>query len=274
MLIADIGINANGDLNIAMNLIRHAKEAGVDVIKFQMRTPELCFTKEQQEEVKETIFGRMRYIDYKNLLEFRECAYDQIAEYCNQIHMPWTASVWDTESVKRLMKYNPPFIKIPSARTLDYDLLDMVNRYRKPVMISMGATTEHAMKNALNHLHSVRDYTTILHCNSSYPTDIHELDLSYIPKLKELFPDNVIGYSGHERGYLPTLMAAALGAEVIERHITLCKTMPGSDQAASLDIDEFKILAKQLIEIKIALGDPVKRIYPSEEAVMQKLRLR
>jgi N-acetylneuraminate synthase len=273
MFIAEIGINHNGSLQIALELIRAAKDAGADCVKFQMRDPELCFTEEQKNEVKNTIFGEMKYIEYKKLLELRECAYDQIDAYCREIHMSWSASVWDRNSLKLLMKYNPPFIKVPSARTLDYDLLDDVNKCRKPVVISMGATTEHAMKNALNHLHSVRDYTTILHCNSSYPSSIDELDLSYIPKLRCMFPDNIIGYSGHERGFLPTLIARAMGAVVIERHITLDKTMPGSDHKASLDIGELKQLIPALKEVDIMMGDPVKRIYPSEEAVMQKLRL-
>ena len=273
MFIAEIGINHNGNLSTAFSLIRAAKSAGADVVKFQMRNPELCFTEEQKNEVRDTIFGRMKYIEYKQLLEFRECAYNQIDQYCKSVHIPWTASIWDQDSLKLLMKYNPPFIKIPSARTLDYDLLDAVNECRKPVVISMGGTTEHAMKNAMNHLHSVRDYSTILHCNSSYPADTHELDLSYIKKLQQLFPENTIGYSGHERGFLPTLIARAMGAEVIERHITLDKNMPGSDHKASLDIEELFDLILNLTQIDIMMGAPLKRIYPSEVEVMKKLRL-
>lgn len=271
MFIAEIGINANGDISIALQLIEQAKAAGADVVKFQKRNVEKCYPKETLDEVKDTIFGRMTYREYKNKLEFEKQEYNIIDYHCRKLGISWTASIWDVDSLEFLMGYEIPFIKIPSARTLDYDLLDAVNRYRKPVIISMGATTEEEMKCALQHLHSCE--VSILHCNASYPAREQELNLSYIQRLKWLFSENRIGYSGHEEGYFPTLMAKTLGAEIIERHITLDKSMPGSDQKASLSIEELKELIPKLKWIDVMLGSGTKIIYDSEAAVMKKLRL-
>ena len=270
MFIADIGINHNGDLGIAKKLIRVAKDCGVDVVKFQKRNPDLCVPEEQKGVVKDTVFGRMRYIDYKCRLEFGKREYDRIDRFCRELGILWTASVWDEDSLDFLSGYDVPFIKVPSACITDFDLLQKVVRLDRQVVISTGMSTEAEIAAAVEILD--RESLGILHCNSSYPSREEELDLRYLLALKARYPRYRIGYSGHEEGWLPTLAACVLGAEIIERHITLDKTMPGTDQKASLEPEELRQLTATLRRIPAILGKGEKTVYPSEEAVKQKLR--
>lgn len=270
MFIADIGINHNGDINIAKELIKQAKICGVDVVKFQKRNPDICVPEDQKNIVKNTIFGTMKYIDYKKKIEFGKEEYDEIDRYCKEIGIRWTASVWDIDSLNFLMNYDVPFIKIPSACITDFELLKAINKTGKYVIISTGMSTMQEIQNAVKIFNNASDIS-ILQCNSSYPSSEYELDVAFIPKLKEIFGCSV-GYSGHEIGYLPTLIARAAGASIIERHITLDKTMKGTDHLASLDIYDLKECIQKLRYVDRILGFPYKIVYDSEIPVKNKLR--
>lgn len=271
MFIADIGINHQGDINIAKQLIDVAKNSGVDVVKFQKRNPDLCTPDYLKDTIKDSIFGKMKYIDYKQRLEFGKTEYDEIDKYCKKNNILWTASVWDIDSVKFINQYDVPFIKIPSACITNLDLLVQVNLTNRDVIISNGMSTESELNIAANILR--RNLIGILHCNSSYPSNINELDLKYINTLKSHYFNYKIGYSGHEDGYLPTLVAKSIGAEIIERHITLDKNMPGSDHKASLNPSELNELIQQIKQIDLILGQNKKIIYESEIKVKEKLRI-
>lgn len=276
MFIAEIGINHNGDLNIAKELIRQAKMCGVDIVKFQKRNPELCVPENQKNIIKDTVFGVMKYIDYKRKIEFGRKEYDEIDKYCKEIGIKWTASVWDIDSLDFIMQYNVPFIKIPSACIIDLELLDKINLYKKDVILSNGMSTEEELFTAINNLPNCKNIG-ILHCNSSYPSSKNELDLDCIKILNSIFcvrkyHNFTIGYSGHEEGYFPTLLARAVGASIIERHITLSKTMKGSDHKSSLDMNELKDCIEKLKEVDIILGKNYKTVYESEKKVKEKLR--
>ena len=212
----------------------------------------------------------MKYIDYKKKIEFGKEEYDEIDRYCKEIGIRWTASVWDIDSLNFLMNYDVPFIKIPSACITDFELLKAINKTGKYVIISTGMSTMQEIQNAVKIFNNASDIS-ILQCNSSYPSNEYELDVAFIPKLKEIFGCSV-GYSGHEIGYLPTLIARAAGASIIERHITLDKTMKGTDHLASLDIYDLKECIQKLRYVDRILGFPYKIVYDSEIPVKNKLR--
>lgn len=268
--IAEIGINHNGDIEIAKELIKLAKENGADVVKFQKRKPEVCVPEDQKNIVKDTIFGEMKYIDYKHKIEFGKEEYDKIDKYCKEIGIKWTASIWDKDSLNFLLQYDIPFIKIPSALATHWELLELVNNTKKPVVISNGMTTEEEFDKAINILKDCE--VTILVCNSSYPASFDELNLRYIDILRIKYPHCKIGYSGHEEGNIVTLVAAAMGAEVIERHITLDHTMKGTDHTSSLEVNELKDLKAVCDTITVIRGEPVKKVYESEKKIAKKLR--
>lgn len=270
MFIAEIGINHNGSLDIAKELIKQAKLCGVDVVKFQKRNPDICVPENQKNIIKDTVFGEMKYIDYKKKIEFGKKEYDEIDKYCKEIGIKWTASIWDIDSLNFIMGYDIPFIKIPSACITDIELLNAINRTGKDVVLSIGMSTMFEIDSAIKTLNNINNIS-ILQCNSSYPSKNEELDISFIPVLKDIYNCDV-GYSGHEIGYLPTILARAVGASIIERHITLDKTMKGSDHKASLDIAELKECIEKLKEVDIILGKDYKTVYESEKRVKEKLR--
>ena len=271
IFIGEIGINHNGDFSKALELIQKAKESGVSIVKFQKRDPDLCIP-EHQKNTKRVWKGKeTTYLEYKRDLEFSEAEYDIINKYCKFLQIQWTASVWDTNSVEFMKRYTEdiPFIKIPSACITDMELLKAVNDWGIPVAISDGMSTQEEVEAAINALDNLK---IILHCNSSYPCKETELDLNMIKVYKEKYYDKEIGYSGHETDLLPTLVAVALGAETIERHITLDKNMEGTDHKASLDISEMTELIKQANRIPFILGDYELKVYDSELKVRDKLR--
>lgn len=271
MFIAEIGINHNGSLETALELIKEAAAAGVDVVKFQKRTPEICVPDDQKNIIKESAFGTTTYLEYKKLMEFEKEEYDEIDRHCKELGIQWTASVWDIPSLNFLMQYDVPFIKIPSALMTNIELLKAVNETKKDVIISNGALTEEELNEALWILRDCN--VTILVCNSCYPSKDEELNLNYIKSLKEMyqFPPK-IGYSGHEIDILPTIVAKSLGCDIIERHITLDKNQIGSDHKASLDIKELKELINILKRIDIIKGKNEKIVSDGELKVMKKLR--
>jgi len=265
----EIGINHNGDLDIACRLIDMAADAGCDAVKFQKRTPELCVPPEQKSLVRETPWGEMTYLDYRYKVEFSEKEYARIDECCRARDVQWTASCWDVPSLEFLERFDPPFHKIASAKLTDTALLKATRATGKPVILSTGMSTAEQIRTAVDLLG--RDNLLLSHTTSSYPCPSEEINLRMIQTLAQMFGVPV-GYSGHERGLQVTLAAVAMGACFIERHITLDRTMWGSDQAASVEPQGLQRLVRDIRVIEQAMGDGVKQVYESEKAVMKKLR--
>lgn len=272
-LIAEIGINHNGDMAVAKRLIDAVSATGWHVAKFQKRTPALCVPEAQKKQTKATPWGEMTYLEYKERMEFSPAEYDTINDYCKDKPILWTASVWDIPSLYFVLQYPVPFIKIPSAKITDMALLEACAKSGKPLYISTGMSTEDEVDDAFNLISWTKDSgpVTLFHTNSTYPCPNDELNLRMIQTLKARYGCR-IGYSGHETDLEPSVMAVALGAEVIERHITLDKRMWGSDQAASLTVDMMEMLRRRIDGLPGMLGDGVKRVYAGEEAAKAKLR--
>jgi N-acetylneuraminate synthase len=269
-IIAEIGINHNGNLKNALKLIDAAKLAGCDAVKFQKRTPEICVPKDQWNIIRETPWGKMKYIDYKKRIEFGKKEFDIINKYCKKLSILWSASCWDVKSVDFIEKYNVKFHKIASACITDLDLLKKYKKTKKPIIISTGMSSEKEIANAVKILSQKK--LAILHCNSSYPAPNHQLNLRYIKKLKSRYKLSVIGYSGHEINLSATIAAVVLGAKIIERHITLDKSMWGTDQMSSIEPLGFARLIKDVRTVEKSLGVPKKIIFPEEIKMMEKLR--
>lgn len=270
MFIAEIGINHNGSIDTAKKLIAGCKEAGADVVKFQKRNPDICVPEYRKNDVRSTPWGPMKYIDYKKRIEFGKEEYDLIDQYCKEVGIRWTASVWDIDSLSFIMNYNVPFIKVPSACITDMELLRAIRRTNKPIVLSTGMSTLGEIAEAVSVFSDLE--LSILHCNSSYPTPVGELNLNAIKTLSKLFPKYVIGYSGHEQGTYPTICAALLGARIIERHVTLDKNMWGTDQEASLDMGELKELIHALKTLPQWFGKGHIGVTKSEIPIKDKLR--
>ena len=268
--IAEIGINHNGDVKNALKLIESSKLAGCDAVKFQKRTPKIATPKTSWNIMRDTPWGKMKYIDYKKKIEFGKKEYDIINKFCNKIGILWTASCWDVPSVKFIEKYNVKFHKVPSACITDIDLLKELKKTKKPIIISTGMSSEKQINKAVKTLSQKN--LSILHCNSSYPAQNHQLNLKYIQKLKMKFKKSIIGYSGHEMNLSSSVAAVVLGAKIIERHITLDKSMWGTDQQASIEPIGFARLIRDVRNVESSLGKPTKIIYPEEKIIMSKLR--
>ena len=268
--IAEIGINHNGDINNALRLIESAKLAGCDAVKFQKRTPELAVPKKQWDVIRDTPWGKIRYLDYKKKIEFGLKEFKIIDKFCKKIGIIWTASCWDIPSIDFIEKFRVKFHKLPSACLTDLSLLKKLKKTNKPIIISTGMSTEKQIQKAVDILSQKN--LAILHCNSSYPAQNNELNLRYIERLKSKFKKSIIGYSGHEMNLSSSVAAVVLGAKIIERHITLDKTMWGTDQQASIEPLGFARLIKDVKTVEDSLGKPIKIVYPSEIKVMKKLR--
>ncbi len=268
-IVTEIGINHNGDLNLAKQMIEVAARYGVDAVKFQKRTPELCVPPEQRGQMRETPWGYITYLDYRNKVEFGEQEYSEIDRYCREIGITWFASVWDIPSVDFMEHYNPVCYKIPSASLTDHDLLKRVKKTGKPVILSTGMSTLEQIKAATNVIGL--DNLMLTHTTSTYPCEPEELNLRTIQTLKENFPVPV-GYSGHEVGLIPSAVAVAMGACLIERHITLDRAMWGTDQAASVEPVGVEKLVKYIRVTEKSLGDGIKKVYDSELPSLRKLR--
>lgn len=269
-IIAEIGINHNGSLELAKKLIDGAVFAGCDAVKFQKRTPELCVPKDQWKLERDTPWGRISYIVYRRKVEFGFEEYFEIDDYCKQKGINWFASPWDEEAVEFLQKFKPIMYKIASAGLTDKQLLGKVKSTGRPVMLSTGMSTIDEVESAIEFLGT--DNLLIAQSTSNYPCQLEELNLRVISSFKEKYPGVPVGYSGHETGLAPTLAAVALGATFIERHITLDRAMWGTDQAASIEINGMFKLVSDIRDIEKALGDGVKRVYESEYKNLEKLR--
>ncbi len=268
-IVAEIGINHNGSLDIAKSLIDVAVKTGVDAVKLQKRTPELCVPIDQQKHMRETPWGYITYLDYRYKVEFGLNEYREIDRYCKQKNMAWFASVWDEPSVDFLQQFNPICYKIPSASLTDKNLLLHARETGKPVILSTGMSTMRQIQAAVKILGE--ENLLITHATSTYPCDPEELNLKMIRTLVETFPCP-IGYSGHEVGLIPTVVAVSMGACLVERHITLDRAMWGSDQAASVEPGGMERLVKYIRVTEQAMGDGVKRVYDSEVPSLRKLR--
>ena len=268
-VVAEIGINHNGSLDLAKQMIHAAFIAGVDAVKFQKRTPELCVPPEQRGQMRETPWGYITYLDYRYKVEFSEADYREIDRYCRELGVTWFASVWDEPSVDFMETFNPVAYKVPSASLTDHNLLRHLRKTGRPVILSTGMSTMEEIRAAVAVLGL--ENLVITHATSTYPCDPHELNLRMIPTLKAEFPVP-IGYSGHEVGLVPSAVAVALGACMVERHITLDRAMWGSDQAASVEPGGFERLVKYIRVTEQSLGDGVKVVYESEMGARKKLR--
>jgi N-acetylneuraminate synthase len=268
-VVAEIGINHNGDLDAARRLIDAAAHAGVDAVKFQKRTPELCVPDSQRDLMRETPWGYISYLEYRERIEFNAEQYGRIDRHCRERGIPWFASVWDEPSVDFLEGFDPVSYKIPSAALTDHALLRRVRATGRPIILSTGMSTMDQIRTAVDVLGHAD--LVLMHATSSYPCDPEELNLRMIQTLRHEFPCPV-GYSGHEVGLVPSTIAVALGACAVERHITLDRAMWGSDQAASVEPGGFERLVKYIRVVEQALGDGVKRVYESEIPSLGKLR--
>jgi N-acetylneuraminate synthase len=258
--VAEIGVNHNGSIDTAKKLILEAYRNGVDAVKFQKRTPELCVPRDQWELMRETPWGYISYIEYRRKMEFQQEEYGEIDRYCQEVGIPWFAF---------LEAYNPLCYKVPSASLTDHNLLRCLADTGRPVILSTGMSTMEQIRAAVNLMPI--DKLVLCHATSTYPCDPSELNLHMIESLRREFPCP-IGYSGHEVGLITSVVAVALGACMVERHITLDRAMWGSDQAASVEPQGFERLVKYVRVTEQSLGDGVKRVYDSELPSMRKLR--
>lgn len=271
-MIAEIGINHNGDIEIAKKLMDAANATGWDNVKFQKRTPELAVPEAQKSVPRETPWGTMTYLEYKYRVEFEKEQYDIIDAYCRDKGMTWSASPWDMPSLEFLLQYDIPYIKVASASNGRDDMIAEAAKSGKPVILSTGMTTMDEVDHAVEVLekHGKGDYI-LLHTNSAYPAPVQDLNLRMIETLRNRF-DCLVGYSGHEANLEPTIAAVALGACVIERHVTLSHDMWGSDQKASLEVHAMDMLNKRINDVYQALGNGEKYMSDSEAAQRKKLR--
>lgn len=269
-IIAEIGINHNGDVTLAKKLIDAAVSAGCNAVKFQKRTPQLCVPDEQKGLERDTPWGRLTYLEYRERVEFGQTEYEEIDNHCRQQGILWTASCWDRPSLDFLEQFRPPFHKVASAMLTNRDLLAAYASTGRPLVISTGMSTISEIDDAAAFLGD-RVPWMLLHCTSTYPARPEEINLRVIDSLRDRYRCPV-GYSGHEVGLQISVGAVSRGADVLERHITLDRAMWGSDQAASVEPQGLQRLVRDIRVIETALGDGKKRVYESELANLAKLR--
>lgn len=270
-IISEIGINHNGDLDIAKRLIDISAAAGCDAVKFQKRNPDVCVPEHQKSVLRDTPWGQMTYLQYKHKVEFGKEEYDEIDRYCKEKGIVWSASPWDLDSLEFINQYDIPFIKIASASITDKELLFKACKTDKKIIISTGMSTEKEIEEAVSILEEYAEEYAILHCNSSYPAPIEELNLSCIKTLQNKYGCEV-GYSGHEFRLGTTVAAVYLGASIIERHVTLDRTMWGSDHMASVEPQGLFKLVSGIRELEKSYGDGCISVSETEKEVRKKLR--
>lgn len=268
-IIGEIGINHNGSLENALRLVKSAKQNGLDAVKFQKRTPLLCVPEHQRNQMRETPWGYITYLDYRYKVEFEQEEYQEIDRYCKEVGIDWFASSWDIPSVEFVERFNPPVHKIPSALLTDHELLRAYRATGKPLILATGMSTGDEIEAAMNVIGE--DNLILCHATSSYPCPPNELNLRMIHTLRQLY-NCPIGYSGHETGLVTTAVAVAMGACLVERHITLDRAMWGSDQSASVEPQGVSQMVKYIRVTEQSLGDGIKKVYESEKSSMSKLR--
>jgi N-acetylneuraminate synthase len=268
-LIAEIGINHNGSVGLAKKLIDLAKKYNFDSVKFQKRDPDICTPEHQKDKTRTTPWGNMTYLEYKKKIEFGKREYEEIDKYCKKIKIDWFASVWDVNSLKFMKKFNTKYNKVASAMLTNRVLLELIAKEKKLTFISTG----------MSHIRNINDAVTIfkknkcdfvlMHCVSNYPCREKDLNLNLIVTLKNKFKCK-IGYSGHESSVSPSYAAWFLGADYIERHITLDRTLYGTDQAASLSEEGIRTLTASLSKFPEMMGDGRKKISKEEKKLIPK----
>ena len=267
-IIAEIGINHNGDVQIAKDLIDVAANTGCDYVKFQKRTPDICVPEDQKNIMRETPWGEMTYLEYKKKIEFSTNEYDKIDEHCKKRNIKWFASVWDKPSVDFMQDYTN-ITKIPSALINDIALGQFASKKNKTLIISTGMSTEHEIEKFLKNV----KVNVVMHTNSTYPSPVDELNLKYINWIQEKWKNIEVGYSGHEFGLTTTFAAVALGAKWIERHVTLDRNTWGSDHLSSVEPVGLEKLVKGIRDVESALGSAgPRKLFKSEEAKKKSLR--
>jgi N-acetylneuraminate synthase len=269
-VVAEIGINHNGSIELASQLIDAAASAGCDAVKFQKRTPELCVPPDQRDRLRDTPWGTMTYLEYRHRVEFGEAEYRVLIDHCRHRNIDWFVSCWDEDSVAFMERLDPIAYKIPSAALTHGPLLTRLRQTSRPLILSTGMSTMEQIEQAVAFIGTQNLILT--HATSTYPCALSELNLKMIRTLQERF-DCPIGYSGHEVGLPTTLAAMCLGACLVERHITLDRALWGTDQAASIEPRGFERLVKYIRDVESALGDGVKAVYDSEVPVLRKLRM-
>ncbi len=285
-ILCEIGINANGDINLAKKLIDVAVFSGCWAVKFQKRNPDICVPEHQKSVMKKTPWGEMTYLEYKYKMEFGLDEYKEIDEYCKSKGILWSVSVWDLDSLEFMNSNFPhvPFLKIPSAKLTDLDLiskcaekcnkLDNYTELGCYLVISTGMSTEEEIDAAYDAAKSKipLNKIVIMHCNSTYPAPNNELNMNCILTLKEKYPECMIGYSDHAFGIIPSITSVVLGAKMVEKHCTICRTTWGSDNLASCEPIGLIKLCKDIREVEESLGDGIIKVYPSEEEKRKSLR--
>ena len=269
-VVGEIGVNHNGDIEIAKRLIQVAAAAGCDAVKFQKRTPSICVPEAQRDMMRETPWGYISYMDYRERVELDVEAYREIDRHCRKHEILWFASCWDEPSVEFIEQFDVPCFKIASASLTDEALLRRTRATRRPVVLSTGMSSLEQIDRAVEILG--RQDLVVLHAVSTYPALYQELNLRVIGALRERY-DVPVGYSGHETGLASSVAAVALGACVIERHITLDRSMWGSDQAASLEPSGLTRLLRDIRLVETSLGSPDKRVLDRELPIIARLRL-
>ena len=267
-VVAEIGINHNGSLETAKELIKASAEAGCNAVKFQKRTVDVVYTSEELARPRENPFGTTNG-DLKRGLEFGQAEYQEIDRYCKSLNIDWFVSCWDEASVDFIEQFNPPCYKIASASLTDDDLLRHHRKYGRPIILSTGMSTMEEIQHAIEVLGE--DKLIVLHSTSTYPAQLEELNLRMISTLQEKY-DVPIGYSGHEPGLSTTFATAVMGASMIEKHITLDRSLWGSDQAASVEPQGIKKLVEYIAQWEEASGNGIKKVYESEIPIREKLR--
>ena len=270
LVMAEIGINHNGDLDLARRLIDVAVAAGCDAVKFQKRTPEICVPEEQKNQKRDTPWGRITYLEYRHHIEFGRAEYQAIDDHCRQAGILWTASCWDLPSLDFIDSFGPPFLKVASPLITNDELLGAHADRGRPLIVSTGMSSMGEIDHAAGVL-GERVPWMFLHCTSTYPARAEEINLRVMDTLRARY-QRPVGYSGHEVGLQVSLAAAARGADVLERHITLDRAMWGSDQAASVEPHGLQRLVRDIRVIEAALGDGTTRVYESEMPARDKLR--
>ena len=268
-VIAEIGINHNGNLDTAKEMIMAAQETGADAVKFQKRTPELCVPKDQRDIMRETPWGYISYIEYREKVEFGFEEYKAIDAFCHELGIDWFASVWDEGAIEFMETFNPVCYKVGSASLTDIGLLKIIRSTGRPIILSTGMSTLDQIETSVKAVGM--DNLALMHSTSAYPCDPLELNLRMVETLRDRY-SCPIGYSGHEVGLITTVVAVALGACMVERHFTLDRAMWGGDQSASVEPGGFRKLVKYIRVTEMALGDGEKRVYDSEKSSLKKLR--
>lgn len=268
-VIAEIGINHNGEVDLARRLVDVAVAAGCDAVKFQKRTPELCVPQDQRDLLRQTPWGLMTYFAYKERIEFGQAEFEAIDAHCRAVGIQWFASCWDLPSVDFIEQFDPPCHKVASASITDLALLERLRATGRPIILSTGMSSMEEITRAVETVG--RSKLLLAHATSTYPCPPHELNLRMIDTLRRQFQVPV-GYSGHETGLQTTVAAVVVGACFVERHITLDRAMWGTDHAASVEPGGLSRLVRDIHVVEQALGDGVKRVYDSELPIRRKLR--